>query len=245
MTLKKTKKQLLFLFMKYILPRPSLLFLQLLSSTYRLRIVGKENERAAKEIKPSVIYASLHQRFLLCFRISLSRHPVSVMVSRSRDAEAVARMVELTGAATVRGSSSKGKKYKGEHEALEELKELMEKDYSVYHPVDGPLGPFGIVKPGLIRLAQLTGSPIVIVSMTSEKRWVFNSWDKFVIPKPFSRTIIYMDKPICIPPKLDEEEFETFRQLIEKKLADRQKEIDIIWNNKEMVRSIFKNNPKD
>ncbi len=73
---------------------------------------------------------------------------------------------------------------------------------------------------------------------------MLKSWDKFVIPKPFSRSIIHMDKPVYVPPELNDKEFEDFRILMEQKLTDNKKEIETIWRDKARVKDIFKNNLK-
>jgi len=243
--IKKINKQLLYLILKYLLPIPGYILILILSSTYRIRIIGQENEETGKNVSQSLIFAGLHQRFFLGFRLTKPRRPVAVMISRSRDAEGIARIAKLSGMTPVRGSSSKGKKYKGGREALEQLKNLTSEGYNVCHAVDGPLGPFGVVKPGLIKLAQLTGSPIMTVSMATEKKWVFNSWDKFILPKPFSRNIIHLDEPVYIPKELNDIEFENYRLIIEKKLSENMTYIESLWENPKEVSHIFKHNPKD
>jgi len=241
--IKKFNKQILFLILKYVLPIPGHILIQLISSTYRIRIMGKENETNTKGSNTSNIYAGLHQSFFLGFRLTKPRRPIAVMISRSRDAEGIAQIATLSGMTPVRGSSSKGKKYKGGREALEQLKSLTGGGYNVCHAVDGPLGPFGVVKPGLIKLAQITGSPILVTTMTTEKKWMFSSWDKFILPRPFSRNIIHLDKPVHVPPDLNDKQFEEYRLLTEQKLHDNKKKIETIWKDTEMVKDIFKNYP--
>ena len=65
----------------------------------------------------------------------------------------------------------------------------------VIHIVDGPTGPKGVVKPGLTAMAQVTGAPIFPVIISAEKAWVMRSWDRFLVPKPFSRVTIRWEPP--------------------------------------------------
>jgi lysophospholipid acyltransferase (LPLAT)-like uncharacterized protein len=64
------------------------------------------------------------------------------------------------------------------------------------HIVDGPLGPPRVVKPGLISLAQRTGAAICPAYVSYENPWTFNSWDRFMVPKPFSRALLRFDKTL-------------------------------------------------
>jgi len=90
------------------------------------------------------------------------------------------------------------------------------------HILDGPRGPRGVVKPGLIVMAQLSGVPIVPVYISVNKAWMLNSWDSFIIPKPFSTVVIRWDNPIFVPQEMDNETFESTRKEIEQHLKRNQ-----------------------
>jgi hypothetical protein len=107
------------------------------------------------------------------------------MISQSSDGEFIAGVANLTGWNTVRGSSSKGGE-KAMHEMIQSLKSGM----LAAHIVDGPRGPSGIVKRGAITIAQEADAAMVPVYAVAKKAWHFNSWDRFFIPKPFSKVII-------------------------------------------------------
>lgn len=209
---------------RYILPYGGLLVVNLISFTCRLRIIHPENETETVARTGSIIYASWHQRFFPGITFFSRRKPIAIMISQSRDGDFVSRVVEILGWRPVRGSSSHGGP-----EALRELKELARSGYRIGHIVDGPKGPFGKVKPGMLRIAQAANLPIVPTITSAEKRWVFNSWDKFMVPKPFSRVIIAFGEPIDVPPDLDEAEFEARTRLIEEKMAALYDETDRIW----------------
>jgi len=105
--------------------------------------------------------------------------------------------------------------------------------------VDGPTGPLGVVKPGLLLIAQASGMPIVPVITSAEKKWVFNSWDRFMVPKPFSRVIIRFSDEIIIPRELQRSDFEEKRSSIENAFKKLYIETDAIWSNQEEVHRLF------
>jgi lysophospholipid acyltransferase (LPLAT)-like uncharacterized protein len=86
------------------------------------------------------------------------------------------------------------------------------------HIVDGPRGPHGYVKPGLLKIAQVTGTPILPVGISPEKKWVFNSWDRFMVPKPFSRVTIRFGEHVSVERRLEKDRFETVRRLVEARI---------------------------
>jgi len=222
------------LFYHYLLPYGGLLIVRLLSMSYRLKLMDEENERRLLEAKGSLIYASWHQRFFPGIAFFSSRKPISIMISRSLDGEMAARVVNVLGWKPVRGSSSRGGK-----EALEELKTLALSQYKVGHIVDGPRGPFGVIKPGLLKIAQAADLSIVPTITSSQQKWVFASWDRFMVPKPFSRVIIRFGTPIQVPLDLTPEAFEAKRLEIESRMKQLYRETDQIWSDPIRVKQIF------
>ena len=70
------------------------------------------------------------------------------------------------------------------------------------HILDGPKGPAGTVKPGIVRLAQASGAVIVPFTVEADRAWYFNSWDRFMLPKPFSRVKLQFGDMIAPLPRL-------------------------------------------
>jgi len=207
----------------YLIPHVGIFIVRILSRTYRLTLIDISNERSLLE-KGGLIYASWHQRFFPGITFFARRKPIAIMISPSKDGEVMARIVNILGWKAVRGSSTHGGS-----EALAELKDLARKGYRIGHIVDGPKGPFGVVKPGLISMARVTGLPIVPTITSAESRWVFNSWDRFMVPKPFSRVVIRFGDPIPVPPDLDGDAFERVRLLVEQRMKELYKETDRLW----------------
>ena len=219
---------------RHIIPHVGLFAVKVLSATYRLRIVDPANESDVLKSYGALVYASWHQRFFPGITFFTSRRPIAIMISQSRDGEYIARIVQMQGWFAVRGSSSRGGS-----DALQQIKRLSADGCKIGHIVDGPQGPPGVVKPGLLRIAQHAEIPIVPSIASGQHRWVFNSWDRFMIPKPFSRVILRFSQPIFIPKNLSSEAFEQKRLFVEREMRRLYEETDRIWQNPEKIRTIF------
>jgi lysophospholipid acyltransferase (LPLAT)-like uncharacterized protein len=120
---------------------------------------------------------------------------IAVMTSNSFDGEYIARIIEKFGYVAVRGSSSRGAV-----RALLGMHTTLKQGRSAGFTIDGPRGPRYIAKPGPVWLARNTGVPICCFHIAVEKAWVLNSWDRFIIPKPFSRVVERIGPLIQVPP---------------------------------------------
>ena len=78
--------------------------------------------------------------------------------------------------------------------------------------------------PGVIKLAQSSGVPIIPVRFEHSSSWRLNSWDRFHIPKPFSKITVHVGDAIDVPAKLDDEEFEQYRQKVQSALLEKPSE---------------------
>jgi lysophospholipid acyltransferase (LPLAT)-like uncharacterized protein len=231
MKLKDTLKKFCY---QQLFPHAGLILVNLLSRTYRYRLVDTHNEQQAIDTYGSVVYASWHQRFFPGITFFASRKPIAIMISQSRDGEMIARVVDILGWQAVRGSSSKGGM-----RALKEIRQLTAKGYRIGHIVDGPQGPLGVVKPGLITIAQFAGAPILPAILSAQRCWVFNSWDRFMVPKPFSKVFIRFAPPIVVPRRLDADAFENLRQDVEARIKELVIETDNWWRRPEKIRHYF------
>ncbi len=217
-----------------LLPTAGLLLVKTLSTTYRLRLMDQEHETRVLSQYGSIVYASWHQRFFPGITFFSGRKPIAIMISQSRDGELIAKVTRRLGWHPVRGSSSRGGM-----EALGRLKALALQGYKIGHIVDGPRGPFGKIKPGLISIAQFTGVPVVPVCISAQNTWTFNSWDRFMVPKPFSRILIRFGKPVDIARKLQKNDFETARLSLEQCLHRLYQETDRIWERPDEIKQLF------
>ncbi len=180
--------------------------------TFRLQVEGEERWRSHLEQGGRVVIATWHGRFLPViwhFRTYAELSPC-LMISRSADGELVAGVAERVGWRPIRGSSSSGGA-----EALTEIIEHVRQTGLGAHIVDGPKGPAGQVKPGLIRIARETDAAIVPFYVKADRYWQANSWDQFMIPKPGARVRLRFGEPILLEGPNDSETRQRQRQEVE------------------------------
>lgn len=207
-----------------ILPYLGMLLVKILYCTYRIRIINGSIEEKIFESGKFPIYISWHQRFFPGIVFLAKRKPIAIIVSLSKDGDLISGVIKLLGWHPVRGSSSKGGA-----KALRKINEAVKAGYSLGHIVDGPRGPAGEVKPGLILIAKTSGMPVLPTIISAEKKWIFNSWDRFILPRPFSRIIIRFDKEISIPKKAGNKFLEIIRMELQERLFRLYNEIDECW----------------
>ena len=162
-------------------------FIRAYASTFRLRVINEQPWQHHIVAGGRVLLCSWHQQFFsfITYFETFRPYRPSLMISQSRDGSMIAGVARLSGWQAVRGSSSRDG-----HHALVEMIVNLRHGRLAAHILDGPRGPAGVVKRGAIDLAVATGAVIVPVYAEAGARWVFNSWDRFFIPKPFSRVTI-------------------------------------------------------
>jgi lysophospholipid acyltransferase (LPLAT)-like uncharacterized protein len=185
--------------------------MRLATKLVRLRV---ETRWQPADTPGPVIYALWHNRILMAppaFRKAYGweRHCV-VLTSASVDGAVVARAMAAFGFGAVRGSSSR----RGVA-ALVGLTRAVRQGADACITPDGPRGPRYVFHPGMVQLAAATGAPIVPIHMTFANAWRLNTWDRFVIPKPFSRVRVVFDHPLTVAATADAAAFENERQRIE------------------------------
>lgn len=124
-------------------------------------------------------------------------------------------MVRSWGAKLIRGSSTRTGA-----QAIRDLYYLVKDGISPANTPDGPHGPVFKVKPGVVMLAQTTGAPIVPLACASRKAWYFNSWDRFMLPKPFSHIVICIGKPVHLAKSRKFDGLEQIQTQLEHRLND-------------------------
>ena len=187
--------------------------LRLYSWTFRVTVENEEPWMAYLRGGGKVLLCTWHQQFFAAIQHfkSYESFKPSLMISKSQDGEIIARIAEKQGWLAVRGSSSRDGK-----EALKEMIERLGQSRLAGHIVDGPKGPAGIVKAGVIRLARATEAVLVPFYTAADKAWYFNSWDKFFLPKPFARVVISFGDMIKLANTEDSITFERQRLDLER-----------------------------
>lgn len=196
---------------------------RLLASTLRLTR-DEEHARPFWERRVPVIYAIWHGRILMIPALYGRAHAVNVMASHSRDGELVARFASRFGFKTVRGSTTRGGS-----EALRRLARLLRRGQEVAVVPDGPLGPRGVVQPGVIALARITGAPILPLAFSAYPAWRLPSWDEFLIPRPFAHAAVCFGPPLVVPAGADRSQQEALRKELEVQLSQ------LTWRADELV----------
>jgi len=201
--------------LKIFLAPLAYLLLRLYLSLIRVRTLHEDALLHFLQTGRKVVAPVWHQRFLgvLGYVTKFRYLSLSIMISMSRDGDWIAPVVKWLGLRPVRGSSTRGGK-----EALAAMVQDLAQNQAAIHIVDGPRGPKASIKAGLIRLAQLSKAAIIPIYISVDRAWVTHSWDRFLIPKPFSRVFIRFGEPIDVPEQMDSEAFEALRREVEKKM---------------------------
>jgi len=187
-------------------------FIRIYSMTFRFSVVNEQAWMDYIRRGGKVLLCTWHQQFFAAirhFKSYLAFNP-SLMISKSFDGEIIAGVAERTGWRTVRGSSSTdgGK-------ALKEMIENLNRYGLAGHILDGPKGPAGRVKAGAIQLALMTNAVIVPFYTTADRAWYFNSWDRFMLPKPFSKVTLRFGEMINLHDPAHNNDFEGWRIQLE------------------------------
>jgi lysophospholipid acyltransferase (LPLAT)-like uncharacterized protein len=168
-----------------------------LMTTVRMDVHNDAAWRQPTTAGQPVLFTLWHGRLLPLAYLHRGQGVVA-LISQSADGEYLTRVMQHWGFRAVRGSSSRGGDV-----AFRELVRLVRSGRSIAITPDGPRGPRERLKPGVLQLAQLTGAPIVLVACGADRAWWFESWDRFLIPKPFARLRVAYGDAVTIPRDAD------------------------------------------
>lgn len=192
----------------------------MLLATVRFRTRHRERfDRYADRGEP-VLYAIWHGR-LLPLTYYHRHRGIAALISQSADGEYIARLVAGWGFDPIRGSTSRGGRA-----ALREVVRRVRAGQSIAITPDGPRGPRQQVQPGVIVAAQLTGVPIIPIVAGCTRAWWPGGWDRFCIPKPFSRVMVVYGEPRRVPREAGEGELQALRTELERDLNVMIEEVD-------------------
>jgi lysophospholipid acyltransferase (LPLAT)-like uncharacterized protein len=191
-----------------VVPRLVWALLWPIGLTWRFEVIAEEGvtpvvygEKAGPEI-----YCFWHQCVLPCtiyFRASRA----IILISQSFDGELITRILRMFGFDAVRGSSSRGGM-----EGLSGLRQVLESGRTAIFTADGPRGPIYQTKMGPIKLASMTGAPIGSFYLLPERAWRMKSWDRFLVPMPFTRICVSWANWTHVAAGTPNEEFEAKRE---------------------------------
>ena len=167
-----------------IVPRFASLIIRVLGMTLRYEDVCDAGAVPGHTLPAPRIYAFWHRSLLTCawrFR----NMDIAILISSSFDGELIARTVARLGFIPIRGSSSRGGA-----EGLRNMERAFLSGHDCVITADGPRGPMFVAKPGITHLATMVDAPVGTFYALPERAWQLRSWDRFLIPKPFSRVIL-------------------------------------------------------
>jgi lysophospholipid acyltransferase (LPLAT)-like uncharacterized protein len=173
------------------------LAIRLIGPTLRFAVSWEDGAPGSLEKRP-VIYSFWHRCVFPAAYLWRNLN-IRVMTSQSFDGEYIARIIQRFGFVPVRGSSTRGAV-----RALLGMRRDTEEGWTVAFTIDGPRGPCYVAKPGPVLLARSTGVPMSVFHMAVDNAWVLNTWDRFMIPKPFSRVLMRVATQIMVPADADE-----------------------------------------
>jgi lysophospholipid acyltransferase (LPLAT)-like uncharacterized protein len=164
--------------------------IRLLRTLMRIEFVGEEEPRRFWERREHVILAFWHDQLLLM--VTGYRGPgAKILISASKDGELIARTMRYFGQEAVRGSSTRGGRA-----AFKELLALAKEPFDLVFTPDGPKGPRHTIKEGVVQLARMTGRPVIPMAFACSRGHRFASWDRFLLPFPFSRGVFSFGPPV-------------------------------------------------
>ncbi|MDT5061286.1 MAG: hypothetical protein QOH63_1745 [Acidobacteriota bacterium] len=188
--------------------------ISILGRCARFEVEGWENHEQVTSEGGLPIYCFWHDRIFLTTYWWRQRRIV-VMTSRSFDGEYIARFIQRFGYGAARGSSTRGGVG-----AVVEMARLMRAGCTTAFTIDGPKGPPYVAKMGAVLLAKKSGHPVMPVTMALARYWTLPSWDKFQIPKPFTRAKVFVAEAIHVPADADEEMLNAKRDELQRTLDD-------------------------
>jgi lysophospholipid acyltransferase (LPLAT)-like uncharacterized protein len=202
------------------------LLIAMISRSVRWTYINKNGDTIRDSDEKAGLFLFWHGRMLMsprAYHVFRGRRnaPPYMLISQHGDGRLIALAVRLLGIRSVAGSSSRG----GSRAVLEILK-LLEKGSDVGFTPDGPRGPLHECKDGVALVAQRTGVPVYPMAYSTDHHWQLRSWDRMIIPKPFSRGVAIVGNSIRIS---TDEDREIARKRIQDALHEVTQQADQYW----------------
>lgn len=197
-------------------------YIRLVGATSRRDFIGRQHADALLQSEKGFILAFWHARLLMgpIIRQETDR-PVAMLISAHRDGEMIAAAVKGFGIDMIKGSAAdpkKPEKNKSGAPAVAAMVEALKAGSIVGVTPDGPRGPAEVAKIGAVRLAAMTGAPILPAGYAAKGARRLNTWDRFVLTPPFSRLVFAARAPIHVEPGASPDALEAARQRLENEI---------------------------
>jgi lysophospholipid acyltransferase (LPLAT)-like uncharacterized protein len=180
-------------------------FIRLIGPTLRICVSREEGAQQTVGQRPLVL--NFWHACIIPATYLFRNCGIRVMSSNSYDGEYMGRIIHKFGFVAVKGSSSRNAV-----RALLGLRRALQQGWSVAFSLDGPRGPRHKVKPGPVALSRSSSVPMSTFHIAVERAWVLNTWDRLIIPKPFSRVLLRFGKLVPVPANATDEDLERYQQ---------------------------------
>src|ERR1700728_2504876 len=185
--------------------------IRLIGPTLRVAVAYEAGAQTTLDQRPLI--ASFWHSCMIPATYIFRKMGIRVMSSNSYDGEYMGRIIHKFGFVAVKGSSSRNAV-----RALLGLRRALQEGWTVAFSLDGPRGPRQKVKPGPAALARSSGVPLSMYHIAVERAWVLNTWDRLIIPKPFSRFLMRFGKLIPVPADASDADLERYQQELQASL---------------------------
>lgn len=164
-----------------------------LATTWRVRVVGGEHEEAARKSGQGFLYVIWHETLLPLTWHHRLRRDITMLVSGTIDGDYLMAFGAAVGYRAVRGATGQDGV-----QALREVTGILRAGHPVAIAPDGPLGPRRVLKPGALVAAQRAGALVLPLHATADRSWRFDSWDRFLVPRPFAAVTVRYAPPFTV-----------------------------------------------
>ena len=166
----------------------------------------------------SFIYALWHDQLLLSPLTWLSKKKINILISKHKDGDIIADLIRYHGFNSVRGSTNNPNKEKEKNSVsnIRKILKSLKNNVSIGITPDGPRVPRHKVSEGTINIARISNKRILPMALAYKKKWILNTWDKFIIPMPFNEICIVWGVPMDI--KIEKIDISTQQEVLEKSL---------------------------
>jgi len=204
-------------------------YMSLVKATTRWEVRGLDHAQPVWDSGNGVIGCVWHARILMTIAAwPKNVQPPAILISRSREGDVVTRVARHHKVGVVRGSSRNKKKLKekGGVSAFREMARWVEGGGCMALTPDGPRGPRMRAGQGAVKLARATGAPLLGLGWSTSRAVIFKSWDRFMLPLPFSKGVIIWTEPVYIPKDADKAMLETARATLEARMIEANMQAD-------------------
>ncbi len=187
-------------FIKKFLSLVGALYVYIVYISSQKTFINKDNfDKLILENK-SFIYALWHDQLLLSPFTWQTRNRIDILISKHKDGDIIADLIKYHGFNSIRGSTNNPSKEKEKNtiSSIRKIIKTLKANVSIGITPDGPRGPRHKVSEGTINIARISNKKILPMALAYKEQWVLNTWDKFIIPKPFNKICIVWGDTIDI-----------------------------------------------